>query len=100
MATRNPNGLESYDPNDITIYGIDWRSWLQTGQTIESADWSISPAADAPSFTPSGVCTEGVTSIRLTGGGQAGVTYQITCQASKSNGERKTRSFFVRCAEA
>lgn len=99
IGTRNPNGLEPYDPDDVSIYGIDWRDWLAPGEAITGEAWSIAPADGAPTFMPRGSFADRLTVVTLTSGGIPGTTYTLTCQATKSNGEKKTRSFHVECRE-
>lgn len=99
-STRNPDAIEPYDPDDISNYGIDWRDWLEEGQTLTDESWTIAPSAGAPSLIPRGLFTDRRTSVTLMGGGVPGTTYTLTCQATKSNGERKTTSFRVTCREA
>lgn len=99
MSTRNPNQMEPIDPDDITVYGFDWRDWLKDGESLTAESWSITPSTDGAVLDPRGTFDDGLTAATLSSA-VVGVKYWLTCQATKSTGEKKTRTLFVQCEEA
>lgn len=82
------------DPNSLLDFGVDWSSWLASGETISTSEW------DVPAGLTEGASTEsdGITTVWLSGG-TAGTTYRVRNRVSTSASRVDDRSFFVRCAD-
>ena len=80
------------------IYTLDWGTWLETGDTISSVDWTVAARRNDP--TPlvnedSGIDgTNKKTYIELSGG-QSDKTYIVTAKVTTSNGLIDRRNFRV-----
>jgi len=78
------------DPNAVLDYAIDWSSWLATGETISTSDWTV----------PSGITKDSnekddtSTKIWLSGGTD-GQTYTIVNRITTSADRTDDRSFDV-----
>lgn len=85
-----PEYPEPKDPSANTLYGFDWSSWLQTGETISVSVWFCHPDMSIVSsdYDPSG------TSV-LVSGGKRQRKYVITNRITTSNGRIEDRSFRV-----
>ena len=66
-------GLKTKDPNAVLDFSIDWGPWLDTGDTIETSTWTISPNTIS---TTANSHTSSLATIWLTGG-TVGVKYTI-----------------------
>ena len=86
------------DPASNVDFSIDWSAWLQDGETIASALWSVDPPSD--SSVSLGVQTAGqtVTSV-FAAGGRPGHRYRLTCQALSSENRTAERSIILRIME-
>jgi hypothetical protein len=97
------------DPQAELTYGIAWAEWLQNGDTLASATWTvptgIEKESDGINTTPLAldvggeqlVCPTGtVTLIRLSGGTH-GTDYRLTCHIVTAAGDEDDRSLTVAC---
>jgi len=78
------------DPHAVLDYGFDWSDWLDTGETLSSATWTV----------PSGITKDsqqlGDTSTKAWfSGGTAGESYTIACKVVTSAGRTDERSFVI-----
>lgn len=78
------------DPAAILDYGFTWRKWLQSGETISSAVWTVPTGITLVSQEESGI----ITKVWLSGG-EAGVEYILTCHITASSGRADDRSFKI-----
>jgi hypothetical protein len=82
--------LFTKDPSAVLDFGFDWSSWLATGETIESAVWTVPAGLTKGSSSISGA----VTVIWLSGGDN-GTNHRVTCRITTSQGRVDERSFVV-----
>ena len=86
------------DPASNVDFSIDWSSWLQSGETIASANWSVEPSGDASLSLGAQTSGSTVTSVFVSGG-VAGHRYRLTCLATSSEGRAAERSITLRIME-
>jgi len=81
-------GTKRKDPNAILEYGFDWaeKDWLESGETIASAVWTIPTGLTKVSEEAGSEVTQVVLS-----GGTAGETYTITCHIVTTGGSVEGR---------
>lgn len=82
------------DPNAVLDYGFDWSSWLQTGETISSATWTVPTGITKTSQTESTTET-----IVWLSGGTAGTSYDVSCRIVTSQGRTDDRTMTIKVAE-
>ncbi len=78
------------DPDAILDYTVDWRNWLQVGESITSVAWNV-PAG----ITNSGVSNDAQSATIWLSGGTAGTSYSIRCRIATDGGRTDDRSFTV-----
>lgn len=99
MSSSSAN-LDSFhafkDPDSVLDYGIDWSTWLGSGDSVSTAAWVItSPSGDsAPivvdsSSVASNICTA------ILSGGTAGNTYYARCRITTANGLTEDRTIRI-----
>lgn len=91
-------GTVRQQPNDVQDYDIDFSEWFPVDDTIVSAEISVSPAMPTPpsyAISPSGQ----VVKVWIYGGGESGVTYQVSLKASTNDGRVKEVELRVRIKE-
>ena len=89
--TKNPG------PGCTLDYSLDWASWLQHGEVITSATWTITPqqAAQVGDLSvQSGQVIGGITTAWLTGG-VIQCQYIASCAVVTSMGRSDSRSIFL-----
>lgn len=79
-------------PGATLDFTIDWAtdSWLETGETISTHDWSVPAGLTEESASES----EGRCTIWLSGG-VAGTLYTVTCTITTSLGRTDTRCLYI-----
>lgn len=78
---------------EVETYSIDWDDdWLPSGDTLQSATWTISPSG--PTITDLGEASN-VASVRVEGV-TAGVLYRLTCSMVSTGGETGKQRFAIR----
>lgn len=82
------------DPAALVDFSVDWSSWLATGETISTSEWTA----------PDGISTSAATSDDTTAtvwlsGGTANSTYRVSNKISTSDSRVDERSFLVRVVE-
>lgn len=84
------------DPHAVLPYGFDWTEWLETGDAIASATWTVTSPSDdaAPIVVDSDSETDTVATAVLSGG-TAGNTYYLTCRITTDNGYIDDRTLTV-----
>lgn len=74
-------------PTSDLDYAFDWRRWLDSGDTLISAEFTVSPSGHPDELKVG--ANSGVTNTRAIvwlSGGQKGVTYKISCKVSTKGG--------------
>lgn len=90
------NGVEiSKDPAATLTYTLDWTNWLEAGQTITAAAFTVAARRNDP--TPPTIVTQGIQSgvrtyVQLSGG-QVDKVYIVSCQITTNTGLIDKRSF-------
>ena len=81
------------DPNATLDYGVDWRDWLESGETIASVEWTVESGLTSGTESESG----GIAKVWLSGG-TVDNTYLVTCRVTTSNSPARIedRSFNVK----
>jgi len=82
------------DPDSIIDYGVDWSTWLATGETIASSSWVV--PSDLTSVSESNTTTE--TAIFLSGG-IVGTEYTVTNRITTTASRTEDRSMLIKCQE-
>lgn len=84
------------DPQATLDYAVDWTAWLDQGDTITAAQWTIpdgiTQAAPAPS-------TDGGKATVWLSGGTVGQVYPITCRVTTSAGRVDERTVEILIAQ-
>lgn len=92
----SPDGIHEIlkAPGSVLDYSIDWSQWLQSDETISTADWSI---PDGLTQTSEAQSASLVTT--WLSGGAAGADYlvSVTITTSASPARTDTRSFRLLC---
>lgn len=98
---QTSQGLEiDKDVEANLAYTFDWSTWLEEGDTIASADYSVAARRNDP--TPIVIESSGITDsntdtyVQLSGG-QADKVYIVTCKVTTSDGLIDRRNFRVKC---
>lgn len=85
------------DPEAQLVYTLDWADWLETGDTLSTATWTVQARANDPD--PLLKVSDGVqgtkTYIELDEG-QVGKTYTVFCKIATTNGLEDRRFFKVK----
>ena len=94
-------GLEiDKDVEAQMIYTFDWSTWLDSGDSISTVEYSVAARRNDP--TPVVIAQSGLadsntdTFVKLTGG-QADKTYIVTAKVVTASGVVDRRNFRVRC---
>lgn len=82
------------DPDSTIDYGIDWSSWLASGETISTSAWP--DLGDLVSESESNTTT--ATAIFISGG-VLGATYTLTNRITTSAGRTEDRSMLITCQQ-
>lgn len=82
------------DPDSIIDYGIDWSSWLASGETLSTSIWVI--PGDLTGSGETFTTTE--TKVFLSGG-VVGTTYTLTNRITTNGGRTEDRSMLIKCQE-
>lgn len=85
------------DPDAILPYTIDWRQWLETGDSISTVVWTITPVenplvllvGNGANGAPAPTNTATAATIWLIGG-TLGLTYLVACKITTSPAPPKT----------
>lgn len=95
------------DPEAVLNYGLCFDEYMQTGDTIATAAWTVpaglTKVSDALNVAPMVVrgverAANTVALVRLSGG-TAGTNYLVTCRITTQSGDVDDRSFTVRVKE-
>jgi len=88
----------SKDPSAVLPYTFDWSEWLAAGDTISSAEYTVTARVNDPS--PLAKVSQGIsegtkTYVELESG-QSGKSYVVTVAIETSNGLIDSRFFRVK----
>lgn len=88
------------DPDSILPYNMTWTSWLESGDSVSAASWSVSsPSGDAtPVVVDSSSLSSDVATAVLSAG-TLGNNYVVTCHATSANGYEDDRSIYISMRE-
>lgn len=92
MRTVNgaPQALKT--PGSVVDFGVDWRQWLASGETITSSTWACEPSLPLTNQAESA----GVTVVWV-GGGVEGVTYRLRNSIATTGGRLDSREIVLMC---
>lgn len=82
------------DPDSTIDYGVDWSSWLASGETISTSTWP--ELGDLTEVSSSNTTT--ATAIFVSGG-TPGATYTLTNRIVTNQGRTEDRSMFIACQQ-
>jgi len=98
---KTNNGLEiTKDPEAQLVYTFDWGTWLPTGDSITTVDYSVAARRNDP--TPPTIESEGITGDKTyveLSGGQNEKTYIVTCKVTTTDGLIDRRNFRLKVLE-
>ena len=78
------------DPDSVLDYGIDWSTWLSSGETISTSTWTV------PTGKTEDSDSKGDTSTLIwLSGGTAGTTYELTNKITTSDNRTVERSIEI-----
>lgn len=80
------------DSNAKLDFAIDWTPWLQSGDTITTATWTV--PAGITQATPAPSVTGGKATIWLEGG-TVGASYAVTCRVTTTQGRIDDRTITI-----
>lgn len=84
------------------IYTLDWTNWLETGDTVNTVDWTVAARRNDPTpLVNQGSGVDGTakkTYIEISGG-QADKVYIVTAKVTTANGLIDRRNFRVECVD-
>jgi hypothetical protein len=86
------------DPSAKLAYARDWSPWLESGDSVASAAWSVSPEGELAINADKSAIVGAVAHVFLEGGVD-GRDYTLTCHVVTTNGLEDDRSFVVRVRE-
>ena len=79
------------------IYTLDWVNWIPTGDSLSTADWTVSARANDPD--PLVIVSSGITGTKTyveLDEGQEGKSYTVSCKITTTDGAIDRRFFRVR----
>jgi hypothetical protein len=89
------------DPAAELTYTLDWSEWLEDGDTVSTATWSVRARRNDP--TPVNVVNNGIANSTETyvtlSGGQADKNYVVTVEIDTANGLTDSRYFTLQVKE-
>lgn len=91
-------GVVAQDPSGTLDYAFDFSEWLNDGETLESADWSVFPVEDGGLKQANSVHDNTVAGV-WTYDGIAGHEYRLTCEIRTSQHRTTQRSITIRVQE-
>lgn len=87
----------SKDPQSTLDYGIDWSSWVATGDAIDSAVWAID-GPDAVLTLSNDAVANNVATVRAAGGTD-GYSYDLVCTVTTTSGLVAERTITLAIAD-
>ena len=89
-----PPAVEAKDPEAVLDYAVDWSDWLETGEALVSATWTVPTG-----LTQTDADLAAETATVWLSGGTAGASYLLSCKVSTTLGRTDERSFRLACRE-
>ncbi len=89
------------DPDAILDYGVDWSSWLQTGEAITTSTWIVEgdiTVGDGSNGAPVPSKTTTATTVWLLGG-TPGLFYEVTNRIVTDQGRTDDRTITIEVVE-
>lgn len=83
VSTRKGPVSVTKDPDADLDYGFKWHKWLQTGETIDTSTWTITPSGELSTDADS-INVDGNITIVWLQGGVAGSKYLVKNQVTTS----------------
>jgi hypothetical protein len=80
------------DVDAVLDYGVDWSIWLESGDTISSSTWTITPSSITTDSTEN---TTTQAKIWLSGG-TVGTTYTATNRIVTNEGRTQDQSIYIK----
>jgi hypothetical protein len=80
------------DVDAVLDYGVDWSNWLESGDTISSSTWTITPSSITTDSTEN---TTTQAKIWLSGG-TVGTTYTATNRIVTNEGRTQDQSIYIK----
>jgi hypothetical protein len=82
------------DPQAALQYGIDWKDWLNSADTLSTANWTVETTSTNQLTATDGSILDGVALITLNAGSTSTV-YTVACKILTSSGYTDVRRFRV-----
>jgi hypothetical protein len=79
------------DPDAILDYGFDWTSWLDSGETIVSAVWTVATGLTKVRQQDA----DKVTIVWLSGGTADATPYSVACKITTTLGRTDERTMYI-----
>lgn len=101
-TTIHDGGQVIHDPDDLTVYTMDWGSRLATGAEIATSTWAVEDAPDAVLTLDQPAILAGNRSTRVrVSAGTTNASYKVTNQiiTNESPTQKWTASFYVKVRE-
>ena len=86
-----------FDPQAQLDFAVDWTAWLQSGETITDATWTIPTGLTAVSGKPAAIV--GGKAVVWVQGGTEGSRYLLTVHITTSAGRQDDRSIQLDCRQ-
>jgi hypothetical protein len=86
--------VEPKHPNSVKFYTMDWTDYLNSGATISSQSWSITPSG--LTNVSDAIVTGGLKATIKVSGGVDGTDYQVTNTIVTSDGETEPRTGVIK----
>jgi len=80
------------DPQEVLDYGFDWSDWLETGDTVDTSDWTIKPSG----LTEVSDSKTDTTTMIWVSGGTVGSKHKVTNRVLTADNRTVERSFYVK----
>ena len=78
------------DPDSVLDYGIDWSTWLASGETISTSTWTVPAGITKDSDSKGDTST-----LMWLSGGTAGETYSLANKITTTDGRTCERSIRI-----
>jgi hypothetical protein len=86
------------DSQAILQYGVDWTDWLDTGDAITTATFTVETTGTNAIQANTAVVNSG-TALTTIVGGNTGTIYTVACRINTQSGYRDTRRFRIKVTD-
>lgn len=83
------------DSQAILQYGVDWQDWLDAGDSITTATFTVETTGTNAIVANAAAISSGTALTTITGG-NTGTIYTVACRINTASGYRDTRRFRVK----